>query len=133
MYDDVMRSKASDMNDWKKEDHTMKKGKRIIALFLAVLMIATSDTGVYQAFGMDAANQASEAEKAAGGEGQPSGTVDQEDISGQEQGGAGDTTNQEGGQQEAEVQTPPSNQDNFGADSGTDAATAMILATRQAL
>lgn len=34
------------MNDWKKEDHTMKKGKRIIALFLAVLMIATSDTGV---------------------------------------------------------------------------------------
>lgn len=46
MYDDVMRSKASDMNDWKKEDHTMKKGKRIIALFLAVLMIATSDTGV---------------------------------------------------------------------------------------
>ena len=100
----------------------MKKGKRIIALFLAVLMIATSDTGVYQAFGMDAANQASEAEEAAGGEGQSSGTVDQEDISGQEQGGAGDTTNQEGGQQEAEVQTPPSNQDNFGADSGTDAA-----------
>ena len=69
MYDDVMRSKASDMNDWKKEDHTMKKGQRIIALFLAVLMIATSDTGVYQAFGMDAANQASEAEKAAGGAG----------------------------------------------------------------
>ncbi|MFR3390337.1 MAG: hypothetical protein ACLTT1_06440 [[Clostridium] scindens] len=55
----------------------MKKGKRIIALFLAVLMIATSDTGVYQAFGMDAANQASEAEEAAGGEGQSSGTVDQ--------------------------------------------------------
>ncbi|MFR5584071.1 MAG: hypothetical protein ACLTLQ_09935 [[Clostridium] scindens] len=111
----------------------MKKGKRIIALFLAVLMIATSDTGVYQAFGMDAANQASEAEEAAGGEGQSSGTVDQEDISGQEQGGAEIRQIRKEDSRKRKYRRRLPNRTILPQAAGQMQRTAMILATRQAL